>query len=251
MALEICRENSARFPNSFIIFRTFFSRSLNISTISSFDVGKISVLAQSVWKVASENMKNAFSQLSKNAENYLRTFRAPSFISHKPRTKNFSSSNFTNSTFERKELPPSNERNLHPLCFEIMTAKDFRKDEPFVDLMDSQFVDDSFDDDFIISNESMFYEFDEGCFDIFHMDSSPSSYSPGDIFTQGCQFEVSVDTTLLFEGIQIQESSQPEPEETKIEFDDTDAYDFFYGNLSDEDKIGLQLQFKNHDSIFL
>ncbi|CAI2180461.1 9469_t:CDS:1 [Funneliformis geosporum] len=245
MTLEICRENSSRSPNSFIIFRTFFSRSLNIPTISSFDVGKISVLAQSVWNVASEKMKNAFSQLSKNAANYLRAIRAPSFINHKP-SKHFSTSKINDSTFERNESPPSKERNLHPLSFEIMTAKDFRTDEPKMDSIDFQFNDDMIP---FLFNESNFYFFDLYSLEQMTYYTSPPSHPPGEIFAQGYPLEISADTTSFFEGNQNQESySKPEPKETIIKFDDTADYENFFGYFSEEDKVGLQ--FTNRDSIF-
>src|SRR6266542_5000357 len=53
MALERCRETSTRPPNSFIIFRMFFSQFLKIPNILSYDVGKRSKISKFAWEAAS------------------------------------------------------------------------------------------------------------------------------------------------------------------------------------------------------
>src|SRR6266498_2798779 len=131
MVLEKCKRNSSLPPNSFIIFRTFFSSSISDSiSIPSYHVGERSKIAQSVWKVASENLKNAFKLLEKNVREYLYSIKGPSFVPFKynnqsrgnRRVRRFST-NRNNESFpivEKKQKFPS-------LNFEVITPDDFCK----------------------------------------------------------------------------------------------------------------------------
>jgi len=233
MALERCRETSTRPPNSFIIFRMFFSQFLKIPNILSYDVGKRSKISKFAWEAASDNFKNAFKLVALNAESYLHTIRAPSFITHdnnrnNRRTRNSSTSN--GSLYRVNEpfptVVPSNNLN-----FEIMTAVDFNKTS----------VNSQLEKNTIIPNESLYHvdmEFEGNLYNFVH------PYIPNQ--PKGCYITPPNSPFGSFEEIQSQQlfhQPVPEPKQTKIKFDDTDEFLEFVAQFSKEDIISLR--FKN------
>jgi hypothetical protein len=203
MVVEICNKDSTRSPNSFIIFRTFFSRS--VDHVPRHYVGVISNIARLIWIAATENLRNAFKSLEMDAARYLSSIRELSIVMHNEYNKSQKATSYSySSNFEI-----NNGQNYPPLIIDITN---------YINKASSgESLEDPIANEFLVDNENLYfwmspqvcdylnyYDYGDRYYgDAFDILNSPSFSHTSQTSTP------QVSTPLLYEGIPIQYVQQP------------------------------------------